>query len=362
MDGNTLAKTLLTTALLIVLGACGRDAPEQPSLAADNALLEYVSADTPYLFAMLEPLPEDVLDRLEPGANRVMLSYQDAIRAATRDIAAEQSGEEAERRETATAALDGIVDLFSIDAMRAAGIGRESTMALYAHGLLPVLRVALTDTDAFEQAIADIEADAGQAMPTGTIDDVSYRFVGDEAVRLVVAIIGNHAVISIVPSSLGEDALRGVLGLTLPGESIEDAGTLAALSGSYGFSAYGAGFIDIERLARTFLEPQSGTNAEVLALLDYDSTRVSDVCRSENARHGADRAPRGNRLHQRHGRTHWLQHGVRTARGPGHRPGPASVPGSGTGHGPRRAVVDWCELRPAGGSRILRKPAGRDGG
>ena len=51
---------IAAAALVLALGACSRD--EESAAGAGNALLDYVPADTPYLAANLEPLPEDVVD------------------------------------------------------------------------------------------------------------------------------------------------------------------------------------------------------------------------------------------------------------------------------------------------------------
>jgi hypothetical protein len=39
--------------------------------------------------------------------------------------------------------------------------------------------------------------------------------------------------------------------------------------------------IDVERVAATFVEDQTGVNAELLALMEYDAAGMSDVCRTE---------------------------------------------------------------------------------
>ena len=54
----------LTFATLLMLAACGKS-DEQASAGPDtggNDLLAFVPADTPYVAANLEPIPEDVLD------------------------------------------------------------------------------------------------------------------------------------------------------------------------------------------------------------------------------------------------------------------------------------------------------------
>ena len=76
-------------AALISLGlaACGGgdDAatPQAADAAAGNPLLAHAPADTPYLFATLEPLPDDVLDhfieRFQPVLDEMQEQMQQAL-------------------------------------------------------------------------------------------------------------------------------------------------------------------------------------------------------------------------------------------------------------------------------------------
>ena len=64
--------TTLALVALLSLAACGKseDPPAATSDTASNELLAYVPADTPYLFANLEPVPDEIIDtylaRLQP--------------------------------------------------------------------------------------------------------------------------------------------------------------------------------------------------------------------------------------------------------------------------------------------------------
>ncbi|HZD51623.1 MAG TPA: hypothetical protein VE175_01130, partial [Woeseiaceae bacterium] len=56
---------------------------------------------------------------------------------------------------------------------------------------------------------------------------------------------------------------------------------LATLAGTYGYTAYGLGLVDVGRIAGTFLDEQSGVNDALLKLMEHDRTTLSDVCRDE---------------------------------------------------------------------------------
>ena len=70
------SKFLLIVALTLgVLTACS-DSDEKSetaaAIASAGSLLSYVPADSPYVFASLAPLPEDVMDKLEPKIDRIL--------------------------------------------------------------------------------------------------------------------------------------------------------------------------------------------------------------------------------------------------------------------------------------------------
>lgn len=271
----------------LALGACGKDAEEKAApgrFSAEDTLLQYVADDTPYVFAMLEPAPDDVMDKMEPQIDVSLKAYHKIIRGALReeiesgDAASE---EELARMEHAVAVVDEMGDLFSLEGIRNAGIGRDSTMVVYGAGLLPVARMSLTDAAAFEATIARIEKEAGASMAVAEIDDQSYRHIGDDQVRVIMALVGSDLVVSLVPDGLGDDSLREILGLTPPAGSLADSGRLEKVAADNGFTAYFAGYADVQRVASVFLDAPAGINADLLAAMDYSSDELSPVCKEE---------------------------------------------------------------------------------
>lgn len=293
---------LLAVATASVWGCSSDEAPSGESFSAPAGLLQYVADDSPYVFAMLEPLPDDVADKLEPQLDLTLKTYQavlrEVVREATDEANAEaDSGDNSDDRtsdnagddatgnagddERMAAVLDELAGLLSLEGIREAGLGRESTFVVYGAGLLPVLRARLTDVDAFEAALTRIESRAGASMSVDVIDGQSYRYAGNDDGRIVVALIENDLVISAFPSGLSDDGLRSILGLTLPAQSMAASGRLQTIATDNGFRGYGAGFIDFERLAAVFLDAPSGINSEILALMEYGGDELSPVCKSE---------------------------------------------------------------------------------
>jgi hypothetical protein len=278
-------KTILAMCcLLLVAVACSKSSDETASApVAGTGLLSYVPADTAFVFAVLEPLPDELADRLEPRIDAILKSYQRVLRTVV-EVGAKNSAESEDGEglpDEAVAALEEIGKLLSIEGLRSVGIERDSTMVLYGVGLLPVLRIALSDGDLMDAAIARIEEKAKGSMTAATIGGQAYRYAGDEKGRLIVAIIDNQFVLCIVPTNLSDELLKSVLGLTPPASNIADSGRLRKIIKDNGFLSHSVGLVDFERIAATFVDDQSGVNQELLALMEYDSSALDDVCKAE---------------------------------------------------------------------------------
>lgn len=269
-----------------VLVACDKE-EESPSAGAaiseGASILQYIPADSPYVFVGLEPIPDEIMDNLEPKLDRVLKSYQTILNEMVSMKQAELSEEErnsedAQRMEAFVAELS---TLLSLEGLRSAGIDRGSKGALYGNGLLPVIRMELTDGARFEDTLASLEDKAGQEMLVGSVGDQSYRYFDAEELRIVIAVVDNQAVISIVPSVFDEDQTGRALGLTLPDQNIASTGILEALIEDYGYTNHFVGFVDVLQVVESFIGDPTGLDADLMAVFEGDKPEVSDVCKDE---------------------------------------------------------------------------------
>ena len=276
---------VLLTIVAVTLSACSKQPGEASAsaLVSSEGLLKYVPADTPYLLATPVALPDDVLDKLEPQVDVTLHMYPALIKAILTSVIAskEAAGEDAGELQDAIPFVDELGSLLSIEGLRAAGIDRDSRVVMYGVGVLPVIRTTLSDGTLLEAAFARLEEAAANKMSVAMIGNYEYRFAGDDEGRVIVAIMDNELVISLVPAKLSEEQLKAVLGLTLPEENIAEARTLKHIADKYGFKDYLVGFMDIERFASVFLDDQSGVNAELLSMIDYDDSKMSDACKND---------------------------------------------------------------------------------
>ncbi|MDX2412373.1 MAG: hypothetical protein QNK16_08970 [Woeseiaceae bacterium] len=284
---KSIDKKVFLTAFIsaFLFAACSKsdDTGDTTILSSDDTILRYVAADTPYIFAAIEPLPDDVLDKIEPHVDQMMESYQVILKAAISEKQKEMSEEERNSDEVhkLSAVVEEMTSLLSIEGLRGAGFSRESTGAFYGNGLLPVIRWELSDGALFEAALSRIEDKAGQKLPVAEIGEYSYRYFDADKIRFIIAVLDNQAVTTLLPAGSDDAKTSLALGLTLPADSMTDSDALRDIATAYGYTNHYIGFFDFERIATRFTGVASGSDADLLALMDQDAAELSDVCRAE---------------------------------------------------------------------------------
>jgi hypothetical protein len=261
------------------------------------SLLDYVPADSPYVFANVTPLPDAVFEKLEPKIDQVLQSY-DVLLQAIAGMAMEKAaadGDDSEDAQKAVAVISELSSLMSVDGLRGAGFERKSTSVFYGYGLLPVLRFEVSNGALFESALSRIEEKAGEKMDVATIAGNTVRFIEAKDTKVLVSILEKQVVISVAPSTFSDEQLSELLGLSAPKSSLADSGVLEDISSEYGFDDFFIGYIDIERIAVTVTGGASGLDKDLIALLEEleksdesaesddvgESDELSDVCRAE---------------------------------------------------------------------------------
>lgn len=273
--------SLLAACVLAVAG-CGKSTDEHEAespLTDTGGLLRYVPADSPYVFGTLAPPPDEFMDRIEPRVDRLLAAYSEMLGAVM--AAAESESDDAEEMQKMDALVDEFRSLLSLDGLKQAGFTRKSTGLLYGNGLLPVLRITLSDATLFDDFITRIEAKAGEQFPIGEVAGMPYRFIEDEGVRAIIATAGDQLVLTVAPEGLDDDGLARLLGLELPTTNIAQTGKLLDIAKAYGYLQEYVGLVDTVRLADTFIDEPSGLDAILLEMAGYDATTLSDDCKAE---------------------------------------------------------------------------------
>jgi len=255
------------------------------SVASENSadLLKYIPADTPYVIASTEPLPSALADKLEPTIDEILKAYQRALRHVMAEQLVKMSAEEggAEEAEQFRGLMEEVLGLMSIEGIRSAGIERESAFAFYGNGLVPVLRLELSDPALFDAAVSRMEEKAGEALLVGKAKGTSYKYVNAEKMNLIIATFDNQVVMTVVPASFDEGQVALALGAKSPRKNLKKSKTLGAIGKEYGFSGYLTGYVDTERLAGIFTGNTTKQDDDFFAATGETLPAVTDVCAAE---------------------------------------------------------------------------------
>jgi len=272
--------TAVTLLASLLLASCGKD-PETTTTA--NPLLEFVPADTPYLFANLEPVPPAILDawllRAQPFLEAVDAEIRDArAKLATSDPEADPTF--AAVAGAVLAELEGKLNRAGLESL---GIALDASYVVYGNGLFPMVRLGLGDAQALRAAIGRIESSSGQAIPElESGGDRYWRITDqDDGVAVYIAILEDHLVLSAAPVSAEATFLPLFLAQQRPQAAQADGAALAQLNQAKGYTPYGSGYLDLRLAAEEVLNPSSRTSAYLATVEGHDPAAIDPACAAE---------------------------------------------------------------------------------
>ena len=285
---NFLRLTTLTLITLLILAACSKS--EEPSEAAastaTNELLAYVPADTPYLFANLEPVPEDVIDTYLTRLQPVLDSMQAQLSIGQAEMAsAEGENEDDPTVRLAHALLLELDGNLSRSGLESMGFDLRAKKVIYGMGAFPVIRFGLSDSAALRATILRVLNNAGITAPEQDFQGVSYWRISDENTAeapagLYISILDDHLALGFLPPLAEADFLPAFLGLEVPADSDAQA-RLAKLNRTHGYTPHGSGILDLHALADQFTHPDTVTARVLAASGEFDPATLSTECSTE---------------------------------------------------------------------------------
>lgn len=301
MNSPTLLRyALLSASVLAVLGCGKKD---------EATLLTYVPADTAYVFATIEPMPKDLVNAWLGKMGPVLTQYdvilsriddQTLSKALTApksadDVAADDDEDAAEAPIVEPAkpdpalttalrvAREVIKDLrtrTSIEKFEEIGFSSQSRSAVYAVGMLPVLRADLGSVEAFRGWVARIEQASGAKFATAKLGNQDLWIVPGDKIQLVLAIEDKQLVATVFPAKADDALKQRLLGLTKPEKSLAGSGELTTLIKTENYLPQGAGWLDLRRLFAQYAS-DPGMAALAASLGDDKIPELTADCRSE---------------------------------------------------------------------------------
>ncbi len=272
----------LVAITVLVFTGCTREGGSANQAVA-NPLLVHVPADTPYLFANIEPTPPEVIDafmlRLAPSLATAQTLLGDFKLEINTDDPEEHK--EARLLSAILAEFDGKLNREGLESI---GLAMESHKVIYGMGIFPVVRIALRDPSALRSAIGRIETASGMTFSSQTSGETEYWKLtghGDGDAGIYIAILDDHVAFSMFPTAAEPDWLHAFLGQSMPADSIASANTLAKLNKDKGYANYGSGFLDLQKIADELLNENSKTVSLFNSIGHYNPSEMGEVCLQE---------------------------------------------------------------------------------
>jgi len=274
----TVARTLALLGLLAVLFGCSKE-PEK--LAVD--LLEYVPAETAYVFVTSRPLPDDLRTRLADHY-AMQLAAQRAVFARLREQieTADEAPEMAHEARQFFTVLDAALAEFegrtTAAQVRELGIEPVTRTVVYGLGLLPAVRMEIVDASRLNAMLDRIERRAGVSATRAELSGQAYRRIDLGQIDVVLAVTERHLIFGLLPDALFDRDLPVLLGQQRPGKSLADSDAIQALIERHGFTGYGEGYVRLDELLGMLLGKGEGRNAGAMQVLGDAPVPVSTGC------------------------------------------------------------------------------------
>lgn len=230
-------------AVMLVSLSCGGSPPPPRTLSSTwvaPSILGYVPADSPYLFASLEPVNENIRRQMLRGLDQWIAELWrlvDTMRSANRATlepwmrAGLALADELRRKDVA-------------NWWRELGFAPSGRFVLYGLSVWPVFRVEVANPARLQGVIARVLSAAGTRPNQGTLDGHAYWIAGGAEFSLVAAVLEHEAVVAVVPTPALTAALPFVLGTRKPARSLGTGATVADLFARHRFMGFLLAYLD----------------------------------------------------------------------------------------------------------------------
>jgi hypothetical protein len=266
--------------VLVCLG-CGGPAKERPAAALSAkwsapSMLAKVPADSPYLFAMLDPLPQVMRQKMFGSLDAKVELERERLRDPSVD---RQTLSETDRMWLAV--LDELEGKDMKNWGRELGFDPNGRFVFYGLSVWPVLRIATSNDARMRQVIGNVIAKSGVPATQHTLEGRAYWQFGDANIASVVSVGDGELVVAILPTPALPQYLPIVLGQKRPPQSLHDDNKLAALVRRYQFLPTMVGYVDAKIAADILAQRAPSTNTELDRPLRTAIGPVDQTCRND---------------------------------------------------------------------------------
>lgn len=287
-------KLFLTIALALLLVACdsSKNSSQQPvgeparsgdtpaatttrSRGADTAaqanLFARIDAQTPWLYANLEPMPDALTEKSWAVMEAFSETNRDTYQAAKDDLGDEP---------LLLALMDELLEITSIEAMHERGLAANGLWAVHAVSLYPFMHWQLTDATKFRAMLDRVEEKGETEFEWQDIAGAPLLWLPVEELGMGLALSYDDHYLSLALIPANERLLRRVANVDQPAQSYT-ADTLRQFAAPRSYLDYGSGFMENGRILDLLFDGED----ELLAALREGSSlgeiAADAACREE---------------------------------------------------------------------------------
>ncbi len=287
--------SLLLLSACLFFTACGK----KDKSASEYEHLQYIPADSPYVFVNLKPLPEDLQEKFSKSYGEIINVYSSIAKNAYADyveraknnseIGVEIDGNDIWDNKWVKAIQKEFGGEFSLDSFEKLGITKKSTYAIYGNGVLPVMRLRLSDTKLFSKTIERIESYAEEEIPELTVEGMQVWSISDKTSEenkgeLVFALNDKDLIITFLPPESTTQMLEQLIGHTKPEVALSSTDSINNLMSEKNYLPESLGYIDFQQVLNRFIQEPTGLDKEFLGQFESFAEQradLSDVCKAE---------------------------------------------------------------------------------
>jgi hypothetical protein len=268
------------TAVAACTPSAPRDAAQVVADPAMQQILQHIPADTPYAFvSMGSKSARDFLTRLYAPLQKYVPQLEDKL------AAFEKLGVADDKIALVRAVYDEFKGRLSADGFAELGFDVGGRFAIYGLGVLPAMRIQLSDPAALRAMLERVQAKSGTRFPTGKLGDVEYWHIAGDKIEGAVAIIGDQLVAGAAPVAHKDRVFALLLGAELPARHLGNSEGFQHLLTEYGLARVSAGFVDARLVAEAFLGEGDALNKDILGALAPEVAArwpgLGDGCKQE---------------------------------------------------------------------------------
>lgn len=266
--------------------ACSGSEPakKSESLVSDTpagpAFLAEIPADTPYAFVSLDAVPlETIMPRIEAIGDFMDFMLEEAQKTAPADTPDMQI-------------ISQLKGTLSKEGLTQMGLSMNPRFGFYGVGFLPVFRMSLEDTDAFQNWLDQLLGRVGTPLQNATHDGQTYQYYEEQEDRVAISYRDDEVLIGFFPKAAEDLYLPHFLGRSEIEAPISETELFTSLKDQYGLLGFGLGFLDLRKVIDAMLSDGTSLNARTLSALGaLAPADLSEVCRTE-FRNTVDKFPR----------------------------------------------------------------------